>query len=259
MRKLVQEFGDSQAAMVTPAAVEAWLQSHGWSKGTRNRYLATMMFTYKLGVRNKAIGANPLVGIKWASERDRKRIRFLTDIEETRLREVILPEHLAEFIFALNSGLRLSEQFGLRWEDVAVDLSYVTLRHTKNGSIRHARLNSVARAILETRRQASGLIFSGRYTWKWFPKAVEAAGLNTGRDALDKITWHTLRHTFASRLVMAGVPLKTVSNLLGHSSITVTERYAHLAPQHEADAVEMLVKPTDTRTDTAAVKSLRVN
>ena len=58
---------------------------------------------------------------------------------------------------------------------------------------------------------------------------------------IEGVTWHTLRHTFASRLVMAGVDLKTVQELLGHKTMAMTARYAHLAPSHKLRALETLV------------------
>jgi integrase len=69
---------------------------------------------------------------------------------------------------------------------------------------------------------------------RWFTAACKEAGVKD-------FTWHSLRHTFASRLVMAGVDLRTVQELMGHRTITTTMRYAHLAPAHQAEAVERLV------------------
>ncbi|MGA9063410.1 MAG: site-specific integrase [Terracidiphilus sp.] len=71
---------------------------------------------------------------------------------------------------------------------------------------------------------------------KWFATALEQAGI-------EGVTWHTLRHTFASRLVMAGVDLKTVQELMGHKTIAMTARYAHLAPTHKQQALETLARP----------------
>jgi integrase len=68
----------------------------------------------------------------------------------------------------------------------------------------------------------------------WFNQAVERAGL------VD-FTWYCLRHTFASRLVMAGVDIRTVAELMGHKTIQMTMRYAHLAPEHNLAAVESLI------------------
>lgn len=91
----------------------------------------------------------------------------------------------------------------------------------------------------------------------WFELAVSKAKIRG-------FSWHCLRHTFASRLVMAGVDIRTVQELKGHKSIQVTVRYAHLAPKHTLAAVERLAapttasadvsrKPTDTKTSTASV------
>jgi site-specific recombinase XerD len=74
---------------------------------------------------------------------------------------------------------------------------------------------------------------------QWFADAVQEAGIND-------FDWHDLRHTFASRLVMAGVDIRTVQELLGHESIIMTMRYAHLSPQHRATALEKLCQPSAT-------------
>ncbi len=104
---------------------------------------------------------------------------------------------------------------------------------TGNGSTRHIQLNSVAAASLQSLEQSSGqgLVFltkNGvplRGYKHWFDKVINEAGI---RD----FTWYCLRHTFASRLVMAGVDIRTVAELMGHRSIQMTMRYAHLAQQH---------------------------
>jgi len=80
---------------------------------------------------------------------------------------------------------------------------------------------------------------------RWFTDAV--------RDAkIVNFTWHDLRHTFASRLVMAGVDIRNVQELLGHKSITMTMRYSHLSPEHRVAALEKLCQPTATETATEA-------
>ena len=86
---------------------------------------------------------------------------------------------------------------------------------------------------------------------EWFEKALDAVGVADFR-------WHDLRHTFASRLAMAGVDIRTVQELMGHKTIQVTLRYAHLAPQHQLEAVQRLCDTktaqngaTDTKTSTS--------
>jgi integrase len=89
----------------------------------------------------------------------------------------------------------------------------------------------------------------GRDWQRWFEQAVRLAGVRNLR-------WHDLRHSFASRLAMAGVPLRTITELLGHKTLGMVMRYAHLALAHLQEAVERLgaysEKPTDTSTDTRA-------
>ena len=86
---------------------------------------------------------------------------------------------------------------------------------------------------------------------EWFPEACQQANVLN-------FTWHCFRHTFASRLVMKGVDLRTVQELMGHKSILTTMRYAHLTPGHQAAAVELLVAPTDTRASELAGDELAV-
>ena len=132
---------------------------------------------------------------------------------------------------------------------------------SKNGEARHVPLNAPALGalgILKKQAKPKAPVFlnargerltSPRY---WFDPAVETAGI-------EDFTWHCLRHTFASRLVMAGVDLRTIQELMGHKSIQMTCRYAHLAHTHQLAAVEKLAnlgstqtaEPTDTKTDTS--------
>jgi site-specific recombinase XerD len=84
----------------------------------------------------------------------------------------------------------------------------------------------------------------GRDWERWFEECV-------GEAKIADFRWHDLRHTFASRLAMAGVSLRTLAELLGHKTLAMVMRYAHLAPAHLRDAVERIAgTSTDTTTDT---------
>src|SRR5216684_3720876 len=181
---------------------------------------------------------------------DNARIRFLSADEEENLRKAIekrCPERMPEFDLALNTGVRLSEQYGLLWENVSIPLQTLTIPRSKNGSMRHVPLNQGAIKALETLRKqhpASEFVCGGaKEPRPWFePVLADAKALN--------FSWHCLRHTFASRLVMAGVDIRTVQELLGHKAIGMTVRYSHLAPKHTLAAVERLDAPSETPTDT---------
>jgi integrase len=113
-------------------------------------------------------------------------------------------------------------------------------------------MNSVLRKTLRCIPQKidSPYVFDSTDPEKWFAKLVKAVGIKD-------FTWHDLRHTFASRLAMAGVSMRHIADLMGHSEIQTTMRYAHLAPGHLADAVEKLAEKrgqTYTTTDTKALE-----
>jgi integrase len=119
------------------------------------------------------------------------------------------------------------------------------LLRSKSGKARAIPINSVLRqTLLGIQRTTSAYVFGGTDPNKWFVKACKLA-------RIEDFHWHDLRHTFASRLVMAGVSIRTVAELLGHSEITTTMRYAHLAPGHLAEAVERLANPQQVPTSTA--------
>src|SRR5262249_54994479 len=128
--------------------------------------------------------------------------------------------------------------------DLAAGL--IRLRQTKNGSGRFVQLNSRALAALHMlydQGLGTGRIFP-RLRPRWFTEACREAGIKD-------FTWHCLRHTFASRLVMAGIDIRTVQELLGHRNILMTMRYSHLSPEHNKKALEKLC-PSATRTATEA-------
>jgi site-specific recombinase XerD len=156
--------------------------------------------------------------------------------------------------------LRLSEQYGLSWENVDLERRVLTVPRSKNGHTRQVPLNRCALGALEHLRQrcdGTGPVMRNLQgdplagPRHWFPSALRKA-------RIAGFSWHCLRHTFASRLVMAGVDLRTVQELMGHRSIQMTCRYTHLAPDYQLAAVERLaaaeaLPPTDTRTDTSSL------
>ncbi len=192
------------------------------------------------------------------------RVRWLNSEEEARLRAVLEAdhhEHRPELDLALHTGLRRGEMYGLTWENVNLSRRVLTIPRSKNGETRHVPLNSAALAALEDLRKRSdgtGPVIrnlQGEPLAKprhWFEPAVRKAKIRG-------FSWHCLRHTFASRLVMAGVDLRTVQELMGHKSIAMTVRYAHLDLRHTLAAVERLSganpeAPTDTKTSTEAIQ-----
>jgi integrase len=262
---LEKAFGN-RPAEIPIEELREWFTSHHWAAGTWNRYKSVLSRIYRLGIENKKNTVNPARLLKRQKESD-GRVRFLNQHdtkEELRLRKVIAlryPSKEPEFDIAVNTGMRLSEQYAyINWACVDFKRRDLFIPESKSGKSRHVPLNAVALAAFkELHRQTGGSdpIFAsrnGRNSLKgprhWFEDAISEAGV---RD----FTWHDLRHTFASRLVMTGTDLRTVAELMGHRTIQMTMRYAHLAPEHKQAAVDRLAsfgKPrrmaTGTRTST---------
>jgi integrase len=150
-------------------------------------------------------------------------------------------------LVALNTGLRRGELLQLCWRDVQPEQRVLTVRGegAKTGQTRHVPLNTEALRVLKawkpTEAQEDWFVFSGSSSMTPLTEARKAWEGVLRRAKLRSFRFHDLRHTFASKLVMAGVDLNTVRELLGHRKIAMTLRYAHLAPQHKAAAVERLV------------------
>ena len=144
----------------------------------------------------------------------------------------------------LNTGLRKSELLRMKWSDIDWNSRTIQVLKTKGGKMLHLPINAPMEKILKSipRYISSDYVFCQRSgkPWKDLRGSLKAALKKAGIEK--KVTLHTLRHTFASHLVMAGEDLYTVSKLLGHSSLEMTQRYAHLTPKHKAEAVDRLAE-----------------
>jgi len=223
---------------------------------------------YRIGTENGKAKSNPAKLLRRKRE-DNGRVRFLnqytpakTEVdflkncrdEELRLRAVIGKEcaaHLPEFEIAPNTGMRPSEQYGLTWDRVDLERRFITISKSKNGKTWHIGLSSVALAAFAVLRSRPGTqssmdtaepVFVNMQGERlqgykhWFDDAVREAGI---RD----FTWYCLRYTFARRLAMAGASLRDIAEAMGHKTIQMTMRYAHLAPAHQLSVVDLLVPP----------------
>jgi integrase len=244
-------------ADLTPKHIEDKLMAASkereWKPATTNRYKALLSLTYRIAYNNGRVQSNPIRLIRRLPENNGI-VRFLSRDEMERLRaamQPVQPERWAAVQFAMVTGLRAGEQFGLKWSDLdlAAQQPQVNLGVTKNGRSRHVPLKATAIQALEIAATYStpnrkSKVFLSRPYRAWFDAALKEA-------EIQDFTWHCLRHTFASTLIMAGVDIRTVAELMGHRSLQMTMRYAHLAPAHTAAAVaklDDLFKVTDKST-----------
>lgn len=247
---LLTAFGRRPATAITALDVEqlkARLKK-GRAPATVNRYLALLrsIFYYAVNITEKT-GHNPVKKIKFFKEAN-ERVRYLTDDEENRLFEALLTRHHALVEVALLTGLRASSLFGLDWANIDLAAGVYTVPHSKTGETLHLEMHSRVREILgNLPRNGSPYVFPGAKVGKprrgisySFRKAVRQA-------KIVNFHFHDLRHTWASRLAMAGVPLFTIMELGGWKTLKNVQRYAHLSPGHRREALARLTpRPTDT-------------
>ena len=162
--------------------------------------------------------------------------KYLSLEEIDKLFKAVPDKDLKDLIlFYLHTGCRREEALNMTWQNVYLDRKKVKITKTKGKKDREIPINDKLFEVLERRKVSvnGGKLFTYNkyYVTHKFREYAGMAGLS------NDFTVHSLRHTFASHLVMSGVPLYTVKELLGHSNIKVTEIYAHLAPSYLAEEV----------------------
>lgn len=253
-RLWVEAFGKVPIKEITPGDVEAW-KSRRLQKvqaATVNRSVAYLKTLLNKAVRDGLLERNPVAAgrVKMLREAPAPD-RIVSPKEEAAIACQLEPDMARAFTVALYTGMRRAEQFGLTRRDVDLGKKLIRLgdrgRTTKGGGRQFVHLGGKALKALRTQ------LDSHKLPWVWPNEEgtgplVEDTALNrlvracsAVEDAsLSDVRWHTLRHTYISRLCMLGVPLPTVQKLARHKSITMTLRYAHLCPDHTDQALEKL-------------------
>lgn len=244
IKALMPYFGDKLLSEITSWLIEKYKVSRREvvKPATVNRELACLKHIFSKAIEWGKASDNPVKKVKLFRE-DNRRLRFLSD-EECRDLIASSAEHLRPIIItALNTGMRLGEILGLKWKDINFNQGIITVEKTKNDESRKIQVNDLLIETLRDLRKISNSEYvfcdkEGRpYTTvkTAFKTALEKAGI---KDCV----FHTLRHTFASNLVMRGVDIVTVKELLGHKTIDMTMRYSHLSSEHKKRAVKLLEK-----------------
>lgn len=258
INRLLPIFGSRPADSIKKQEIVTWLaeeaKAREWRPASRNRWQATFSLIYRVGIDNERITTNPAAKIRRKSE-DNSVVRFLSEDEEVSLLAAIdqlFPQFRPHVLIALHTGMRMTEQYSLRLSQVNLESRQLHLPKTKTHKPRIIPLNETAMEAFSSLKNAatrkSDLVFPSVRTGLslqgsrgWFGSALEEAGIGN-------LTWNCLRHTFASRLVMAGATLRSVADLMGHTTVQMTMRYAHLAPGFQTDVVALLdKKPSNAR------------
>ncbi len=178
-------------------------------------------------------------------EENNKRDRWLTDDEEERLLEACSPRLKELVIFALNTGMRLSEILALTWRGVDLFRKTIIVFKSKNKGMRTLPMNQTIFEMLKSRAKVKSiktdLVFYNKNHAEIDKRFVSLSFHYTARKAkVEDFRFHDFRHTFATRLVQSGKDLYKIQRLLGHKTPSMTQRYAHHYPESLRDAVEIL-------------------
>lgn len=246
---LIPFFGEFTLEDVNPHDIERFKdlkQKAGYSKDSIRCYLTILKRMFQIAIDWGYLedGENPVKKVK-VYQGDSLKERILTVDEEERLLNVCSDYLKAVVITALHTGMRRGEVLGLKWQNVDLENRKIKIEGTKTDRVRFIPINDdLYFVLLELKEKGShsGYVFENSETGRAFKDVWIAFKTACRRAGISGLRFHDLRHTFASRLIQAGVDIITVKGLLGHSSVRTTERYTHSNQKLTKEAVEQLTK-----------------
>lgn len=246
LEKLKEFFEDTELRKITPLMIQRLRKSRlkiGNAKSTTNRYLALLKRMFNVAIEEDYLEKNPVNKVKLFSERDTLKERILTDEEEKRLMEASSNHLKSVLIVALNTGMRRGEILNLRWTQIDFRMKRLRVEKTKSGKIRYIPMNGILfeeLLKLKDRNTHIPYVFFNSETRSPFTTIKTAFNAACRRAEIQGLRFHDLRHTFATRLVEKGVDVFILQDLLGHSDISITQRYVHSNDEKKRKAVELL-------------------
>lgn len=248
LRVLVRHLGGMQLTQIGPAEIHRMFGerlAEGIERSTLNRLRAALSVLFNWAIeRGLHPGPNPILKVRKFRESP-GRTRYLTPAEADRL-WLAAPAHLRGIIsVALHTGGRLQEILGLSWGDLDLEARVVTFskESAKGRKLRTVPMSPALHVILSGLRR--GRPDQRVFTWRGQPlrsvrSGFEAAARKAG---LQSVVFHTLRHTFSSWYVQNGGNIERLQVYLGHSTIELTQRYAHLSREVLEDGVRFIGPP----------------
>jgi len=238
-----REFGTRPLGQITRAEMETWRRKKMTTcrPATINRDLSRLRRMFSLAVEWGLLEESPMKSMKFLRENN-ARTRYLSLEECQRLIANCIAPHIRALVgVALHSGMRLGEILNLRWYDLDFASGFILVRDSKNGESRHVPMDATLFALFRAypHRPSTDLVFSSSSGGHIVD--VRTGFLNSCKRAgLIDLHFHDLRHTFASQFVMSGGDLYILKEILGHKSITMTQRYAHLSPTYKIKAIDRM-------------------
>lgn len=218
---------------------------------TVNRNLALLKCMFNKAIQwGKFNVNNPTKPVKLFKENN-QRLRFLEKEEIDRLLENSA-EHLRPMvILAINTGLRKGEILNLKWHDIDIKRGIIYVLNSKNNERREVVMNEWVKKTLIAvpKHPDSHYIFCNK-DGKPFGDIKKSFFTACKKSGIINFHFHDLRHTFASQMRMAGIGLDRISEYLGHKTLTMTKRYAHLSPDYRKRDFELLNQKIQPKIET---------
>ncbi len=260
---------DMPAGAISPADVEAFrrARSRKWAPSTVKKDLVSLGTLFRWAVARGLLERNPAAPELVRRPREpRGATGYLSREQERVLLENSPPWLRRVILWAINTGMDRGEVVNLTWDDVDLEAGSVFAPRAKTGIPRTLPLNDTLRAILRDCRRVRNIASGNRVflgpkgeplTVNQVRMALRRAYRSAGFDVRGR--FRIFRHTFASRLAMAGVDMATIARLMGHSTSTITDRYAHLSPRHLQGAMALLDVPGAGETAQRAAQKNEAN
>jgi len=271
-KRLTEFFGSRKLSEISPFLIEKYKLKHigaGKRRKADGRVLVNRDTATLTNIFNRCFdwgkyeGPNPVQKVKRFKE-SKGRVRFLTEEEERDLLTVANEPLRTMILTGIYSGARLaSEALTLTWDNVDFKNGFLTIldAYAKNGETRTIPLEEgLRKALLVLKEKATGQHVFEKADGKPY-RFIRTSFDTACRNAqLANVTPHVLRHTFGSRLGMAGVDARTIQELGGWKNMAMVERYTHLSPDHKVAAIRKLRNnvPDIFTTEAELVKDIKL-
>ncbi|MBR1775968.1 site-specific integrase [bacterium] len=258
----LEVWGNCDITAITPNAIEDFKQKMILDRknknATVNRHLEVLSKMFNLGIANNLAEKNPMSAVKKLKENNYK-VRVLSADEEKRMfaeiergYEVVGRERVQKTIYpyihlkpliicALQTGMRRGEIFNLKWYNIDFEYEFIELTETKSGKSRRIPISAKLMEVLNSvRNDNEEYVFVNPETNMPYNDIKRSFHAVLKKAGIENFRFHDLRHTAATRMLEKGADIRTVQEILGHSSVLVTQRYTHSTPQYKKSAIELL-------------------
>jgi integrase len=250
--------GNRPLGQITAAELQEWQAKKRapCKPATVNRMMCRLRHMFNRAVEWELLDESPMRRIRFLRENN-ARLRYLSVEECGKLLDACRADNMRGIItVALHAGMRLGEILDLKFQDLDFTNGVLTVRDSKNSESRHIPMDSTVTALLKRTQPVANCDYvfpnaAGKH-WDYSHEPFRNVRKRAG---LVDLHFHDLRHTFASQWMMNGGDLYALRGILGHKSIAMTQRYAHLSPAYQRAMVDRMeaiwAKPAPARVEKA--------